>query len=84
MIHDEGYNGWKNHGTWCVALWLANEEHTYRFWSDAARYLDADDVDDVDTLAERMRREVPTSGVVGDPVDWDEVDWRDVAASFLE
>ncbi len=31
------YNGWKNYETWCVHLWLANDQGTYRYWRDAAR-----------------------------------------------
>jgi len=31
-----GYQGWKNYETWCVNLWLANEEPSYRYWRDAA------------------------------------------------
>ncbi len=27
---DKTYNGWTNHGTWCVNLWLTNDEGTYR------------------------------------------------------
>ena len=26
-MSDEGYNGWKNYPTWCVNLWLANEQY---------------------------------------------------------
>ena len=38
-MNDEAkkYNGWKNYETWCVHLWLTNEEATYRYWRDAAR-----------------------------------------------
>lgn len=32
-----GYNGWSNYETWAVALWLDNEEHSHRYWQDAAR-----------------------------------------------
>lgn len=27
---EQGYNGWKNYETWAVALWLDNDESTYR------------------------------------------------------
>src|SRR5215207_9228843 len=32
-----GYNGWSNYETWAVALWLGNEEVSYRFWMAVAR-----------------------------------------------
>lgn len=36
------YNSWSNYETWCVLLWLTNEEGSYRYWSEeAARHLEA-------------------------------------------
>jgi hypothetical protein len=33
------YNGWSNYETWCVHLWLTNEEGSYRYWrEEAERY----------------------------------------------
>ncbi len=40
-MNDEAknYNGWKNYETWCVHLWLTNEEGSYRYWrEEAARH----------------------------------------------
>ena len=34
---DTKYNGWANYETWCIALWLNNEETSYRYWRDAAQ-----------------------------------------------
>lgn len=32
----KGYNGWANYETWCVHLWLTNEQGSYCYWSDEA------------------------------------------------
>jgi hypothetical protein len=29
-MQDTGYNGWTNYPTWCVNLWLSNDEGLYR------------------------------------------------------
>ena len=31
---DEGYNGWPNHETWVVNLWLSNDEPIYMYMQD--------------------------------------------------
>ena len=28
-MEETGYNGWKNYETWCVSLWLSNDEGLY-------------------------------------------------------
>ena len=39
MSKNERYNGWANYETWCVHLWLSNEEGSYRYWrEEAERY----------------------------------------------
>ena len=34
------YNGWKNHATWNVALWIQNDEGLYNFAKESASYQD--------------------------------------------
>ena len=31
------YNGWTNYETWAVALWIDNEQGSYRYWRDQVR-----------------------------------------------
>lgn len=31
------YNGWTNYETWVVALWIDNEEASYRHWLEKAQ-----------------------------------------------
>lgn len=33
------YQGWTNYETWAVALWIDNEEASYRYWHDRASEL---------------------------------------------
>lgn len=33
---DTRYEGWANHATWSVSLWLNNDEATYRYWTEQA------------------------------------------------
>jgi len=36
MEHRE-YNGWYNYETWVTALWMDNEEPSYRYWREQAQ-----------------------------------------------
>jgi hypothetical protein len=31
------YNGWHNYETWCVNLWLGNDEGSYNYWRERAQ-----------------------------------------------
>lgn len=67
---DTRYNGWTNYETWNVALWIGNEEGSYRYWQDRteAAYRDAVDrfpsedrehwsMEAVNTLSEELENE---------------------------
>ena len=53
-----GYQGWPNYETWCVHLWLSNDEGTYRYCR---------------ALAAECRAEAPNDQRVTDGV-WPEAD----------
>ena len=33
----EEYNGYANYETWCVQLWIDNDEHSHTYWNERAR-----------------------------------------------
>src|ERR1700736_6178744 len=36
VTHKE-FNGWTNYETWCLKLWIDNEEGSSRYWDDVAQ-----------------------------------------------
>lgn len=40
MTQEKEYNGWSNHSTWNVALWIGNDEGIYNFAKYFSNYLD--------------------------------------------
>ena len=42
------YNGYKNYETWCVALWVDNDEYTQNYWAELADEAWADNYDEGD------------------------------------
>lgn len=93
MASDGDYNGWANRESWLVALWLGGDEGAYRAACGAigkgrcpevsieelvvSLLFDGDDGDDGG---------VPRSGLAADLLRQAlaRVDWRAVAASFVE
>lgn len=96
MIQDVSYNGWSNHSTWCVNLWLENDEGSYRYWRDMAREclrLDREDkAGAASGLASNMKIELtenmPDLGatVWADLLQssFSDVDWYEIAKSWID
>lgn len=90
---DTKFNGWANYETWCTALWLNNEEVTYRYWRDAAERAAKEAPDAAKTLlADQLHEEVHDSDRLKDSdfcmdmllAALRAVDWQEIAAEFLE
>lgn len=41
-VKDPTYNGWANYETWCVNLWLDNDEGSHDYWRETAEEIYAD------------------------------------------
>jgi len=37
MSDETGHQGWTNYETWCVKLWLDNDEGSYDYWREQTR-----------------------------------------------
>lgn len=35
-MEDKTYNGWRNYETWCVNLWLCNDQGSDTYWRETA------------------------------------------------
>ena len=76
------YNGWKNHATWLVSLWLDEYGFDESMVSDsryAATQTIKDWVDDI--IADQN----PTPGLAADLIDsaLSDVDWYELADKFI-
>ena len=89
----EGYNGWKNYPTWCVKLWIDNDQGTQEYWMEAA--VEAAELDGPVYVLERQLEtyfqdegfpEQLYGTMNSDLLTWalGQVDWREIAASLIE
>lgn len=61
-ITDQGYNGWSNHATWDIALWLQNDEGLYNLCDEVGNYADL-----VEVLKEMNVTQTPDGVRYDDP-----------------
>lgn len=73
MQNTTTYNGWKNHATWNVALWIGGDQGLYEFAKECESYNDF-----VDQL-----REVSGDSSIGYQTP-DRVAWNDSALDIPE
>lgn len=94
------YNGWTNYETWCLKLWIDNEEGTQSHWqSEADRIYSESEADEPFTRLERatldlsdvLKSEFEESkpeldGFWGDILNaaLSEVNWHEIAENMLE
>lgn len=91
---DDRYNGWTNYETWAVALWLDNDEQSYRYWRRQVAWRRRDEGDNQRVradLAEQLKREVVDAA----PLDecslyadllnaaFSEVDWYEIVEHWM-
>ena len=92
------YNGWANYQTWVVNLWLMNEQPSYNYWAERTRAVlrgtePGDDRSEaVRKLADELREVVQEECAIDEAclasdlmtASLEEVDWREIAVSFVE
>jgi hypothetical protein len=92
------YQGWSNYETWCVKLWIDNEEGSHLYWGERARerYEESKEENDelhaarcalADELKEAFEDAAPElQGMWADLLNaaLSEVNWYEMAGSMLE
>lgn len=87
------YQGWKNYETWCVNLWLENDEGLYRDWTSHAEEFANKNVADIAAgkLAREMKAELSDMAPELEGV-WSnllsaalsEVSWYEIADAWVQ
>ena len=75
-MSDQRYNGWHNYETWCMNLWITNDQATDAYARQLTREVleEAEDEDDPKLLSARI--------MVADRLkDWQEEDMPELPAS---
>ena len=94
-----GYQGWTNYETWCVKLWIDNEEGSYDYWRErtAEHVATIEPDDDPEHWEQRaaLAQELEASfeewmpevqGMWADLLRaaFQSVEWREIAATMID
>lgn len=89
------YQGWKNYETWCVKLWIDNEQSDYEYWREETRSLWTCNDGDADVTRYQLADALKTSfddaapelrGMWADLLSaaLSEVDWGEIAQAMID
>lgn len=99
MTTDTKYNGWHNYETWCINLWLSNDEGIYNMVNEiVSGAVDGDAEPDwqkvsVANAIEEFVKDLPEVTVVTEQASFvsdllgaalSEVDWYEIAEAWME
>ena len=94
----ERYNGWANYETWCVNLWLTNEQSSYNEFREMAQEFEKEQMyelgkaikerveDETGEILENFSSGSPYQGMISDVfrASLSLVDWEEIAKGFKE
>lgn len=79
------YEGWTNHATWVVNLWVMNDEITYKRWLGLGPFHDEPYL--VREFVENHASPSVSFGILSDLWSWEslnDVDWEELLVSWNE
>ncbi len=89
-MKDEKYNGWTNHETWALNLWLTNDEGTYNETKKILKEAELKDkalkefVEDLREQAENESATEELKNMFHDVGSLWRVNWQEITDSFKE
>ncbi len=94
MSDEDGYNGWTNYETWCVNLWLSNDQGLDEMTRELVAGFDEDSpmhdiadaledfVEDLPECAEVREKASFVSDLLGAALS--EVNWYEIATAWVQ